>query len=246
MSKTQLHSHKSNSIFTQLKTAILDGLFPIHCLGCNTFDNWICDRCHTTLPLLTQQHCPICKKNMTNNGEVCPACITSTSHDTFDGIFIASHYNDALLKKAIHFYKYRFVSDLSESLALLLAQALQNSTLPSPDIIIPVPLHKRRQRWRGFNQAELLAHTLDLQIPLLTDILLRVRYTVPQVKMKNKIKRQENLTNAFIVQNTMHIHGKNILLIDDVITTGATLDECARTLKAGGAKNVFCLVLARE
>jgi len=245
MSKVKLNSHKSDTILIQLKNAFLDGLFPIHCLGCNTFDDWICDNCHTTLPLLTQQHCPICKEHNTNNGEVCPICLPKHINSV-DGIFVASYYNDPILKKAIHFYKYRFAKDLSQPLALLLAQALQNSTLPAPDAIIPVPLHKRRERWRGFNQATELAKALDLQIPLITDILLRVRYTTPQVQMKNKSKRQKNLANAFLVKNKQHITGKNILLIDDVVTTGTTLTECARILKQSGAKNVFCLVLARE
>jgi len=236
---------KTQQICSQLKTAALDGLFPIHCLGCGAFDEWICAACHTTLPLITEQYCPLCKKHITNNGIVCPPCYSTSKYDV-DGVFVASHYHDALLKNAIHYYKYRFVQDLAEPLSLLLAQALQNSTLPSPDIIIPVPLHKRRMRWRGFNQSERLAHSLNLQIPVITDILLRVRYTVPQVKMKNKANRQKNLANAFIINNSTLLHNKNILLIDDVITTGTTLSECARTLKSAGAHKVFCLVLARE
>ncbi len=245
MSKTQSNSHNIKTFVKTLQNIILDGLFPVRCLGCNDFDKWICDDCHSTLPILTQQHCPICKKHETTTGQVCPECILK-SKNSIDGVFVASHYNDKLLKKAIHYYKYKFVYDLSKPLSLLLAQSLQNSTLSSPDIIIPVPLHKRRCRWRGFNQAELLAKNLDLQIPVITDILLRVRYTVPQVKMKNKNKRQENLTNAFKVIDTTKITDKNIMLIDDVITTGTTLVECAQTLKQSGANKVFCLVLARE
>ncbi len=249
MPKTKSHFHKNlhtiNIILKKIQTTLLDAFFPIRCLGCNTFDDWICEECHTTLPILTQQHCPVCKKHTTNNGVVCPECFNITK-DNINGVFVASYYNDKLLKKSIHYYKYRFVRDLSEPLSLLLAQALNNSTLPTPDIIIPVPLHKRRLRWRGFNQATELAKSLDLQIPLITDILLRVRYTMPQVKMKNKIKRQENLTDAFVITNNTSIKNKNILLIDDVITTGATLTECAHTLKLNGAKTVFCLVLARE
>jgi len=245
MSKTKLWLNKFVIAINKTLTIVLDALFPVRCLGCGKFDEWICSRCHTRLPILTEQKCPNCKKHTTKNGEICPACLKN-SNQTFDGVFVASYYHDPLLKKAIHYYKYRFVHDLSEPLALLLAQALQNSTLPTFDIIIPVPLHSRRERWRGFNQVSSLAKELDLQIPLITDILIRVRYTVPQVKMKNKNDRQKNLTNAFAIKNKSQVKDKNILLIDDVITTGTTLSECSMVLKRSGAKSVFCLVLARE
>jgi len=249
MSKKKSHLHRFlhtiKGVLLTLQKIILDGLFPIRCLGCGKFDEWICTDCHSTLPILTQQHCPICKKHVTINGIVCPKC-HETTKDSFDGVFVASYYHDKLLKKSIHYYKYRFVRNLSEPLSLLLAQALQNSTLSAPDIIIPVPLHKRRHRWRGFNQANDLALALNLQISVITDILVRVRYTVPQVRMKNKNKRQENLNNAFALKDSSQIIGKDILLIDDVMTTGVTLTECARVLKSAGAKTVFCLVLARE
>lgn len=237
-------SHKTRLCFTSLGKLFLDGFFPIHCLGCGTYDHWICNQCHTTLPILTEQHCPLCKKHTTNNGETCFAC-SQKIHD-IDGVFVASYYNDKLLKKAIHYYKYRFVHELSEPLSLLLAQSLHNSTLPSPDMIIPVPLHQRRLRWRGFNQSEKLAQKIDLRIPVITDILLRVRYTKPQVRAGNKKRRKDNLSNAFYVHDAKKIKQKNILLIDDIMTTGTTLRECASALKRAGAKNVHCLILARE
>ena len=237
-------SSNFHSILTPIKKIFLDGLFPIRCLGCGVFDHWVCPSCHTTLPIITEQNCPSCKKHTTNNGDVCFAC--AKKNVNIDGVFVVSHYNDELLKKMIHYYKYRFVQDLSEPLALLIAQALQNSTLPSPDIIIPVPLHKRRLRWRNFNQVEELARALNLQIPIITDILVRMRYTKPQARAKNKKDRKNNLSNAFHILHPEKIKQKNILLIDDVMTTGTTLEECAVTLKKSGAAHVHCLVLARE
>ena len=245
MMKNESHLYKKLPFVYALRDIILDGFFPIQCLGCGAYDEWICAQCHTTLPILTEQICPLCKKHTTNNGELCPFCIKKKNH-VFDGVFVTSYYNDPLLKKMIHYYKYRFVRDLAKPLALLIAQSLQNAKLPAPDIIIPVPLHKRRLRWRGFNQAEELACALDLQIPIFTDILERVRYTTPQVKMKKKKKRQENLSRAFFVVKKDVVAKKNILLVDDIMTTGTTLAECAQTLKKTGAKTVFCLVLARE
>lgn len=224
---------------------MLDAFFPIRCLKCATYDTWLCKDCHGTLPLLTEQHCPICKKNVTENGVLCFSC---ASHNTkgFDGVFVVSYYHDLLLKKLIHQFKYRFILELAQPLALLMAQAITHSTMQTPDMIIPVPLHKRRLRWRGFNQALSLAHALDLHVPVVPDILIRKRYTSPQVTMRDREARYKNVEKAFLVINGSAVQNKNVLLIDDVMTTGTTLAECARTLKNAGAKTVHCLVLARE
>ncbi len=245
MHKKKFTFSNIESFFASLQKNFLDALFPICCLGCGTFDSWLCTSCHIALPTITDQHCPCCKKNITPNGELCFACMQNHSVG-FDGVFVASSYHDPLLKKVIHYYKYRFVRDLAKPLALLLAQSLHNSHMIAPDIIIPIPLHSRRLRWRGFNQAEELARALDLQIPINTDILKRVRYTAPQVSMKNKIDRQKNIKNAFCVTPAHNIEGQKILLIDDIMTTGTTLSECATVLKKSGAQSVHCLVIARE
>jgi len=113
--------------------------------------------------------------------------------------------------------------------------------------MIALPLHKRRRRERGFNQSELLAQTISerLGISLLPgDTLVRIRSTPPQLSMKSRAARLENLRDAFAVQTTNEITGKTILLVDDVSTTGATLNEAARALKAAGAREVWGLVVA--
>jgi ComF family protein len=229
----------------KIKKTLLDIFFPIRCLGCGKFDDWICADCHKTLPILTEQHCPFCKKMITKNGEICFSC-QKKEKPALAGVFIASTYQSELLKSAVHYYKYKFIKKLAEPLALLIAQALQNSKLPTPDLIIPVPLHQRRLRWRGFNQAEVLAQALDLEIPLSAKILKRKNYTTPQVKMKNRKQRLNNLNGAFEITNPEKIKDKNILLIDDIITTGTTLSICANILKQAGAKKVSALVIARE
>ena len=237
--------HKICHIFTVIWKTLLDALFPIRCLRCGIFDQWICTSCHSTLPILTEQHCPSCMTHITLNGEVCPPC--SKKYDLpYSGIFVVSYYKDPLVRSIIHHFKYRFIKDLAKPLALLIAQSLNNSHFPTPDLIIPIPLHPRRKRWRGFNQAEELSHSLDLQIPTNTDILRRVRYTKPQVTMRNRDSRLNNVSGAFIVQNPSRIKNKNILLIDDVMTTGATITACAHELKLSGAKNIYALVIARE
>ncbi|MCK4635331.1 MAG: ComF family protein [Candidatus Moranbacteria bacterium] len=236
---------KLKTLFKKTKKIFLDLFFPINCLGCGKFDQWICDDCHKTFPILTEQHCPICEKEITQNGEVCLNC-QKYYKINLKGVFIISIYKDALLKKSIHHFKYKFIEKISEPLALLIAQALQNSEHPIPDLIIPVPLHKQRLRWRGFNQSESLARDLDLKIPIVTNSLIRKNNTIPQVKMKNRKQRLENLNDAFCVENPEIIKNKKILLIDDIITTGTTLSVCAKILKQVGAEEVRALVIAWE
>ncbi len=224
-------------------TFLLNAIVPKRCLGCAKFDTWLCDCCHTTLPILTEQHCPICKKATTPLGQVCLKC----NKDIYiDSVFIISTFDSSLLRNLIHYLKYKFIKEISNPLGLLIAQTLMNYHIPSPDLIIPVPLHKRRLRWRGFNQSELLAQSVGLTIPIDTISLIRTKYTTSQVKVKSRKKRIDNIKNAFCVVEPLKIRGKSILLVDDVITTGSTLEECAKVLKKAGAKKVNALVLARE
>ncbi len=229
----------------KIKKIILDTLFPIRCLSCQKYNQWICHDCHKTFPILTEQHCFICKNNETENGEICLPCSQKYEAD-LKSVFIASTYQSQILKKAVHHFKYKFIEKLAEPLALLIAQSLQNSKHPAPDLIIPVPLHKKRLRWRGFNQSEVLAQDLDLKIPIINNSLIRKNNTTPQVKMKSRKKRLENLNDAFHIKNPEVIKGKKILLIDDIITTGTTLSICASVLKKAGAEEVRALVIARE
>ena len=230
----------------------LDTLFPLSCLGCRKHGFWLCPICLHSLPLRSVQHCPQCFRSITPWGQVCFAC-QDTSSPALDGIFVASYYKKHLLAQVIHSYKYRFLPALAKPLAELLCQTLIQSTLPLPELIIPVPLHPRRLRFRGFNQSALLASELSqtllpaLDIPLLTNTILRTRYTKPQMKTVSREERLINLRGAFALSpTTAHsIHGKSIWLIDDVATTGTTLEECALLLKKHGATSVFGIVLAR-
>lgn len=167
---------------------------------------------------------------------------------------MASSYQDKIISKAIHLYKYRFVESLCHPLGDIIIKAIRNSELPLPDTIIPVPLHPRRLRWRGFNQSELLARNVlekiapGFPIELENNTIGRVRYTQPQMEIKNHSQRRKNIENAFKISrdNIKKIRNKRILLIDDVTTTGITLFECAKTLKQSGAKEVYAAVIARQ
>jgi ComF family protein len=129
-----------------------------------------------------------------------------------------------------------------------------SSGLPLPDRILPVPLHPWKLRYRGFNQSELLGHSLSTlllpgtTIPFDTESLLRHRFTLPQQRMPDAASRKENIKNAFSVpkQNRILVAEKYIWLIDDIATTSSTLDACARTLKRAGARKVFGIVFAQN
>ena len=237
-------------ITDKLESFLLDTLFPIRCIGCGTGKAWLCDQCLTHIPLRRTQHCPTCLTQITPSGEACFACYGKRS---LDGLFVASHYKTKLLSQAIHTYKYRFVSAVAEPLSKLLLLALHHGELSLPDLIVPVPLHERRLRFRGFNQSALLARNLSTDLvpsfplPLLENALMRTRFTTPQMKTESKKERLANLRDAFSVDPQMkqEIKGKSIWLVDDVATTGTTLELCARALKKKGAKSVFGIVLAR-
>jgi len=124
------------------------------------------------------------------------------------------------------------------------SEAIKNLT--TPDMILPVPLHKKRLRQRKFNQAGLLASNCfpELQRIIRTDVLFRSRQTQPQTGLSGK-ERRKNLSKAFSLKKTPEVKGKNILLIDDVFTTGSTVNECAKVLRKAGAKQIEVFTLAR-
>lgn len=240
-----------------IKKIILDIVFPIRCISCDDYGDWICPRCLLKIKILSDQTCPLCKRIFTENGAPCFACKKDTA---LDGVLIASFYKEkkqkTLLAKMIHFYKYRFIPELGQSLGKVLEKSIIQSTLPLPDVILPVPLHPRRLRWRGFNQSLIMADYLgqnltpSLIIPVSDKIVLRNRYTPPQMHIKNKIERTKNVKDAFIINqiefDNLSLKDKIIYLIDDVATTGSTLSECAKILKRNKVKKVYAVVLARQ
>jgi ComF family protein len=238
------------SAFQKIGIGLLDTLFPISCLGCHAPQKFLCEDCLNLFPRRLRQRCPTCLKATTPRGEVCFACLGKNS---LDGLFAASHYRHPLVAESVHTYKYRFIPAFAKPLGVWLALIITENDLPLPDIFIPIPLHSRRLRFRGFNQSELLADALSealtpgFPLPVWKNCLLRARYTKPQMKTTSREERLGNLKDAFVIakENKKLVKGKNVWLVDDVATTGITLEECAHVLKKSGAKNVFGIVLAR-
>jgi ComF family protein len=158
-------------------------------------------------------------------------------------------YLEGTLRDAIYGLKYDYIRELALPLGDLLAECYQVAPLPA-DVLLPVPLHRRRRRERGYNQSVLLARRLGsiVQVPVRTDLLCRHRYTRSQTRL-NAQQRSQNVNGAFSCadqpETNRAIAGKNLLLIDDVTTTGATLRACARVLRDQGARSVWALTVAR-
>jgi len=238
-----------SKLFENIKLFSLDICFPIRCLGCQTENSWLCEICLQKIQLRDQQVCPVCEKILTPVGQSCFSCKRKSP---LAGILVACDYQNQLISQGVHFFKYRFIDRLAEPLAEVMLRAMHGCELPLPELIIPIPLHPRRLRWRGFNQSQLLTAYLaknllpNLELETTDKILLRQRYTQPQMKIKNQHHRQQNVYEAFVVHNPEKIRGKKILLVDDIATTGSTIFECARVLKEAGAKEVYAVVIARQ
>lgn len=237
-----------NFFFRKLKNFLLELFFPQFCLNCGREESWLCQDCQAILEIESWSFCPVCLKR-TLDFKVHKNCCQKTN---LTGLFWALSYQNSLVKNLIQKFKYQpFVKELSKPLSyfiishLFLIEFLPKNNLRDY-ILIPVPLDKRRLRWRGFNQAEEIARELSktLEIPLILNLLSKIKRTRPQTELTEK-ERKESLKGAFLVKNENEVKGKKIFLIDDVYTTGATLEECAKVLKEAGAKEVWAIVVAR-
>lgn len=230
-------------IFRTIKQSLLGAVFPIYCLGCKREGEWVCKPCFVTIDSSGQHFCPVCH-NETPRGTVCEHGRCSR---VLSAHYAMSYYHeDALIGKMIHTLKYEYVESLADILAPLFLEYIQKQSLDQFDAIVAVPLHPKRFAERGFNQAELIANhvSLYLQKPILDGVLIRSRYTRHQAQL-NRQERLINMNGAFSVVEESNIVGKRLLLIDDVYTTGATMQSCAKALLKAGAKDVVGLSVAR-
>lgn len=170
----------------------------------------------------------------------CESCLKTKP--PFSKVLYYGIYEETL-KEAIHLLKFNGVRRLSKPLSLLLAEI----DIPDVDGIIPVPIYKKRLYQRGFNQTASMGLHLskNLDIPLMQNVLKKTKDTLPQTGVTGK-ERLKNIRNAFSVSRDISIQGLNLLLLDDVITTGATITECAKALKDAGAKDITVIALAHS
>jgi len=226
----------------KLKGIALDLLFPQHCVGCGKEGEFLCYSCRQSLPRITPPLCPRCGRPQPS-GILCPSCVSWSAK--IDGIRSPFRF-DGAMREAIHQLKYRNLRALAVPLAKLLHDYLITDPMPA-EVLVPVPLHQKRLRERGYNQSSLLAQQLGklADLPIVDDCLIRQRHATPQARTATVEERQSNVTDAFACRDH-RLRDKQVLLIDDVSTSGATLDACAAALKASGATSVWGLVMARE
>jgi competence protein ComFC len=225
---------------------ILDIFFPKRCVGCKRVGRYICSACAGGIKHIDQPICPVCEKPAID-GATHPRC---KGKYTVDGLTSFFRY-DGVVKKAIKAIKYRFVSDISsECISLIPEEMFAELRVlnPTPSYMIPIPLHTARFNERGFNQAEVLGIYIAsrLQIPIRADILRRIRKTIPQVAMKDRIERLKNMEQVFGVSDFRQDLSKHsVILFDDVFTTGATMRQAANALKRKGVAHVWAVTIVR-
>lgn len=235
----------------QLLNELLDVFLPPICHICHSFipnagTIHICTTCRDSLPLVSSPLCPTCGIPFAGTGSnhSCGACLTHPPH--FDSA-MAHFLYEGPIREMIHSFKYNQRTHLRYPLALMALEGLCGYlAVCRPHLIVPVPLHRSRLRQRGFNQAVLLGKALSRQllIPMVPDALIRARPTEPQINLR-ATERRANVLGAFSVARPASVAGKRLLLLDDVMTTGSTLDECAKELKKAGADMVTAFTIAR-
>ena len=229
---------------------LMDIIYPPRCPICQEFiwdEHPFCETCFFDFRIIHSPFCPICGRpfhSQTEDNHPCEDCLRK--RPLYEAAAAPYLYEGSLMT-AIHQYKYSPKSSLASSLGPLLAHFAEGWVKNFDRLLImPVPLHQKRLRERGFNQSLLLARHVAGRLHSELDFLSlrRVRYTLPQTGL-GKDERRKNVRGAFQLKDLEIVRGKTILLVDDVSTTGNTLNECARVLKKAGCKKVFCLVLAR-
>jgi ComF family protein len=241
-----------------LFSRLIDIIYPPRCTVCQAFlgnDNLtnegqgmsFCRGCLADFRKITSPLCPACGRPFISEGEddhLCEDCFRKRPY--YEAARAPYRYEGAIMT-AIHQFKYGNKSFLAESLGPLLARFAEGWVKESRNVLTtPVPLHPKKLRQRTFNQSLLLARHVarKLDSPLDFLSLRRVRNTLPQTSLGKK-ERRKNVRGAFHVVDPTAFKGKTVLVIDDVATTGNTLNECALALRRSGCKKVLCLVLAR-
>ena len=230
----------TQGLLAKLGKEAVNLLFPMECAGCRRTGGILCETCIPGLAKLTPPYCRICASP--HGQSPCRWC--EENAPAIDGVR-APFLMEGAVQQAIFALKYRGIRAAAPELARLLAGYIAERRTPG-DVIVAVPLHRRRLRTRGYNQSELLARELS-KITGLTQakgLLTRVKDAPPQVEAATRSQRRANVEGSYEVNGD--VDGRRVLLIDDVVTTGATMSSCAAALKGAGAASVWGLALARE
>lgn len=251
---------KHQNVVKYIKEGLLNLIFPLDCRICEkpireSKGYSICEDCFKTIELIDKPYCVKCGKPFLISTDLffrqdkeilCADC--KRKKYSFEFARSVGIYH-RVLKKCIHLFKYYGEKKLAEPLGKLLIDYLvKNQEFKKKiDLIIPVPLHKNDLKERGFNQSVLLSKIIGnhFSIPVEEEVLIKKKLTLSQVNLSKK-DREKNILRAFSIDRPEEIRGENILILDDIFTTGSTVEECAKELKKAKAKNIFILTLARS
>ncbi len=206
--------------------------------------------------LIFPKHCPLCDEIIEPFAKICEECdiksyqfldksIDDYFHFSFDDIISVYEYKD-VVRDGIKRFKFNSLRENGKFFASKMAEIIKLHYEQDFDLIVAVPMTLKSKKLRGYNQAEVLAQYLakELKMPFVNDVLIKTKTNQIQHKL-DKSKRRQNVKGVFEVSKTTDIKDKNILLVDDIITTGSTLDECSRVLKSAGANKVYCATIAK-
>lgn len=225
--------------------SFFDFLFPRRCAGCGRSGAYLCISCKNLQPRHFPQVCPVCERAAID-GRTHPGCRTSLSPDGATFIFRYKPPITELLKQL----KYKFGRALKDVVVSWSVEELsvQSKHLSGSAVLVPIPLHSFRRNWRGFNQSEILGEVIAKRMgwEYRDNILIRSGFRRPQTEVKVAQRRQENVRGIFSINPSAQcLMPNNLVLFDDVWTTGATMKEAAKVLKRAGAKIVWALAIAR-
>lgn len=230
--------------------AVASLFYPALCAVCSEpidYDDYLCPACKEKAPRIKPPFCATCSEPFQGAITEAFSCANCSHRLLHFASAVAAYRSRGVVRKIVHDFKYGHQIHLRHPVADWLLETLDDPRLRGRrfDLVIPVPLHPTRKRERGFNQAELLAQSLSARAGfVMQEALERIRYTTTQTAF-DRTERMENLHDAFRLRKKAHVRGLRVLLIDDVLTTGSTLSECARVLKAAGAISVHAATAAR-
>lgn len=222
-----MYTKLANNYPQKISKFVVDAVFPIRCIGCGAYNTYFCFSC-------------LAEVKIKNDAELVGAL----------HVFSAANYDDKLIQKSLKVFKYGFVRDMAGPLAEVVRTYVDNIPIISSglwsgsSLVVPVPLHNKRLNWRGFNQSEVLAKKIAEIYGLeVGNILIKNKNMKPQADIEDRESRMNNIKDSFAC--SANLNSRNIVLVDDICTTGATLNECAKVLAANGAGKISALVVAR-
>lgn len=220
---------------------LLDLIFPPRCVNCRSYTPskiFVCEICFSKIKILSGIYCGNCRSRLPDGTKHC--------HKDFPFVLCgATDYSDPTIRKMVRGIKFHGLKDLSKPFSELLISYLEREKIKA-DIIVPIPLGPKRKRERGYNQSELIAQIVSERTGIvLLDALKRLRETKPQSELTGINERISNVLDSFMLKEDINVKGKDIILLDDVFTSGSTMLQASKALKGGGARRIYALAVSK-